>query len=253
MLKRVLGKTGLEVSVLGLGTVKLGRKEQVKYPHKFEIPDDAAASGLIVVAEECGINVIDTAPAYGYSEERLGKLLAGRRERWCIVTKVGEDFDGGVSRFDFSGSEVRGSVERSLRRLRTDRVEVVLVHSDGVVEKGMTEGLWGELERLKGEGKVRGIGVSVKTAEGFASCIARSDVLMVEVDPADSGLLVRLAEAQRRGVGILAKKALSSGHAADPGASLRGVLGVPGVSCAVVGTINPGHLRANCLSVAGVR
>ncbi|MFW8341556.1 aldo/keto reductase, partial [Klebsiella pneumoniae] len=69
---RPLGSTGLRVSPLGLGTVKLGRDQGVKYPNGFRIPDDQQARELLYLARELGINLIDTAPAYGVSEERLG-------------------------------------------------------------------------------------------------------------------------------------------------------------------------------------
>ena len=70
---RPLGSTGLRVSPLGLGTVKLGRDQGVKYPNGFTIPDDAAARALLDQARALGINLIDTAPAYGVSEQRLGR------------------------------------------------------------------------------------------------------------------------------------------------------------------------------------
>lgn len=130
-LHRPLGNTGLIVSPLGLGTVKLGRDQGVKYPNGFTIPDDAAARALLDQARALGINLIDTAPAYGVSEQRLGPLLRGQREDWVIVSKVGEEFDNGQSRFDFSPAHTRLSVERSLQRLETDRIDLVLVHSDG--------------------------------------------------------------------------------------------------------------------------
>jgi aryl-alcohol dehydrogenase-like predicted oxidoreductase len=100
-LHRPLGNTGLIVSPLGLGTVKLGRDQGVKYPNGFTIPDDAAARALLDQARALGINLIDTAPAYGVSEQRLGPLLRGQREDWVIVSKVGEEFENGQSRFDF--------------------------------------------------------------------------------------------------------------------------------------------------------
>src|SRR5690606_6686077 len=130
-LHRPLGDTGLLVSPLGLGTVKLGRDQGVKYPNGFSIPDDAAARALLAQARELGINLIDTAPAYGVSEERLGPLLRGSRQDWVIVSKVGEEFENGASRFDFSAAHTRFSVERSLRRLETDVIDLMLVHSDG--------------------------------------------------------------------------------------------------------------------------
>jgi aryl-alcohol dehydrogenase-like predicted oxidoreductase len=249
VIRRVLGKTGIACSVLGLGTVKLGRNTGVKYPAGFEIPSDDEAARLIGRASELGIDVIDTAPAYGTSEERLGKLLKGERERWTIVTKCGELFEDGVSRFDFSASGVRGSVERSLRRLETDRVEVVLVHSDGEVEKQMGEELWEELARLKREGKVRAIGVSTKSVEGARACMARSDVLMMTLNAGYLDEREVIEEAGRRGVGVLIKKALASGHGKDPGASLKMVVGTSGVTSAIVGTISVGHLEGNCRAV----
>jgi aryl-alcohol dehydrogenase-like predicted oxidoreductase len=131
MQRRRLGSTAITVSLLGLGTVKLGRDTGVRYPRPFRIPDDAAAGRLLARARDLGIDLIDTAPAYGASEERLGRLLAGQRDAWVIVTKVGEEFENGRSRHDFTPEHVRFSVERSLRRLATDRLDVVLIHSDG--------------------------------------------------------------------------------------------------------------------------
>ena len=129
-LHRPLGSTGLLVSPLGLGTVKLGRDQGVKYPSGFQIPDDDEARLLLRQARQLGINLIDTAPAYGRSEERLGPLLRGQRNEWVIVSKVGEEFDNGVSRHDFSAAHTRLSIERSLKRLETDFIDLVLVQTD---------------------------------------------------------------------------------------------------------------------------
>ena len=85
---RALGSTGIQASPLGLGTVKIGRDEQVKYPSGFKIPDDAEVKNLLALTWELGINFVDTAPAYGNSEERLGQLLPKDQE-WVIVSKVG--------------------------------------------------------------------------------------------------------------------------------------------------------------------
>ena len=128
--KQTLGSTGIDVSRLGLGTVKLGRNQGVKYPSEFSLPDDKAARDLLAKATELGINFIDTSPAYGTSEERLGSLIEDRA-RWVIATKVGEEFENGQSSYDFSGEHVIMSIERSLRRLGTDYLDVVLVHSNG--------------------------------------------------------------------------------------------------------------------------
>ena len=124
---RTLGNTGITVSALGLGTVKLGRDQGVKYPEGFQIPDDRAASALLDQALGLGINLIDTAPAYGISEERLGDLLQHQRDNWVICSKVGEEFTDGQSHYDFSPEHTVYSVERSLARLRTDFIDIVFV------------------------------------------------------------------------------------------------------------------------------
>ena len=71
---RPIGKTNINISPIGLGTVKLGRNTGVKYPQQFKLPNDKQAQDLLHIAKEWNINLIDTAPAYGNSEQRLGKL-----------------------------------------------------------------------------------------------------------------------------------------------------------------------------------
>src|SRR5690606_24883839 len=83
---RPLGSTGLTVSPLGLGTVKIGRNQGVKYPSGFELPTDQQVRGLLAQARDLGINLLDTAPAYGLSEQRLGPLLQGQRQEWVLCS-----------------------------------------------------------------------------------------------------------------------------------------------------------------------
>lgn len=247
---RPLGDTGLMVSALGLGTVKIGRNQGVKYPAGFELPDDDAVRDLLALARDLGINLIDTAPAYGTSESRLGALLPGRHD-WVIVSKVGEEFEHGVSHFDFSARHVRHSVERSLQRLRTDYIDVMLVHSDGNDEAILDNGETFEtLHALRQEGKIRAFGLSGKTVAGGLRALELGDVAMVTLNlEYDAELpVIEYAHAHRKS--ILIKKAFASGHACvrhpDPvRASLDRTLGTPGVSSVVLGTINPAHLRQN--------
>ncbi len=268
---RKLGSTGLRVSALGLGTVKLGRNEDVKYPADFSLPDDKSAANLLAQARELGINLLDTAPAYGNSEQRLGQLLAGQRQDWVICSKVGEEFERGQSRFDFSPDYVRASVQRSLRRLRTDVLDVVLVHSDGrdleIIEQlGTLEAL----AQLKREGLLRAFGMSTKTVAGGLAAAAACDLVMVTCNLGHRAELPVLDACARLERGALVKKVLDSGHLVrhaghpdaghpDAGhpdvghpdvghtlhASMELVLGHAGTSAAVVGTINPAHLRIN--------
>ena len=247
---RALGATGIEVSVLGLGTVKLGRDEGVKYPARFRIPDDREARDLLALARDLGINLIDTAPAYGNSEERLGPFLKGQRDQWVICSKVGEEFVDGESQFDFSPAHTRFSIERSLRRLDTDCIDLVLVHSDGNDETIIREhGTLDALADLKREGKIRAFGMSTKTVAGGLLAAQRSDCVMVTWNHAEQSEVEVVDYCREHNKGVLIKKALASGHLGggdDPVESaLRMILAHSGVSSVIVGTINPRHLRAN--------
>lgn len=251
--RNAIGNTGLKVSPIGLGTVKLGRNQGVKYPTGFELPNDTEAANLIAQAKDLGINLIDTAPAYGISEERLGPLLHGQRHEWVICSKVGEEFHQGVSSFDFSAAHTRRSVERSLQRLKTDFIDLVLVHSDGqdmdIIHNG--EAL-GTLADLKQEGLIRAYGMSTKTVDGGIAAARQSDCVMVtyNLSHREEEPVLDFCAAHNKGVFI--KKALASGHITlddheDPvQASMDFLYGHPAVSSAIIGTINPAHLQDNC-------
>lgn len=242
-----LGSTGMQVSRLGLGTVKIGRNTAVKYPSPFDLPDDRSVRRLLDMARELGINLLDTAPAYGCSEERLGRLLPQRHD-WLLCGKAGEAFHDGKSSFDFSGPGIRGSVERSLRRLRTDHLDILLLHSDGNDQSILQQtDAFATMEQLRNEGLVRAIGLSGKTVDGGLLALERgADCVMVTFNPAATEERQVIREARRLQRGVLVKKALNSGHHVD---ALQGnmdfVFAEPGVSAAIIGTLNPDHLRAN--------
>lgn len=255
MQKRRLGKSEIEVSAIGLGTVKLGRNQGVKYPLAFELPSDEKVIDLLEVAAELGINLLDTAPAYGTSEERLGKLLRGKRKDWVISTKVGEEFIQGESQFDFSAQAITSSIERSLKRLQTDYLDIVLVHSNGddqvIIEQ---QQVFNTLAALKQAGKIRAYGMSVKTVTGGLLAVDQADVVMVTFNPLHTEEREVIAYAQQKQKSIFIKKAFASGHlhqlaAVDPIANaLRFIFAEPGVTSVMVGTINPEHLRQNVAS-----
>ena len=112
MKKMLLGNTDIVISRIGLGTVKFGRNQQVHYPQGFDLPTDKAILDLLSLARDLGINLLDTAPAYGSSEERLGKLLKGQRDQWVLATKAGEEFIDGASHYDFKPQTLRRRIER---------------------------------------------------------------------------------------------------------------------------------------------
>lgn len=250
-----LGDSGLRVSPLGLGTVKFGRNQGVRYPAAFEIPDEDRLAALLDLARSLGINLLDTAPAYGDSEERLGRLLRGQRDRWVVVSKVGEEFEGGVSTYRFTPDHFERSLERSLTRLGTDHLDALLIHADATeLEILADDDLLRTMRGFKEQGLVRAIGVSTKTAAGGIRTLELMDVVMAAYAPdyVDERPVLDYAAAHRKGV--ILKKVLSSGHASDVPAAIRFAFAHPGTGCAIVGTINPEHLRQLAASVdAAVR
>lgn len=246
---RRLGDTGLEVSALGLGSVKFGRNTGVKYPSTFKIPDDDAVLALLSQARELGINFIDTAPAYGNSEERIGALL-NKRQEWIISTKVGEEFIDGESYFDFSAKHTQLSIERSLQRLNTDYLDMVLIHSDGQDEKILLESDCVEaLKKSKDAGLIRAIGMSTKTIAGGILATDLLDIVMLTYNLEQQDQEV-VDSACQKNKGILVKKGLMSGHVNKAGEdlvreSMNLIFSQPAISSMIVGTINPEHLAHN--------
>ncbi|ROR98815.1 aryl-alcohol dehydrogenase-like predicted oxidoreductase [Sinobacterium caligoides] len=252
MQRRPIADTGITVSPLGLGTVKLGRDQGVKYPHGFKIPNDREALSLINLAHDLGINLIDTAPAYGNSEQRLGTLLKGQRQDWVICSKVGENFIDGESSFHFDRASVIDSIDRSLQRLNTDYIDMVLVHSDGNdVDIINRYGILDVLNEIKKSGKIRATGMSTKTVEGGILAAQLSDCVMATYNLAYTDEKPVLDYCASHNKAVLIKKALASGHLClnkneDPvQKSFEFIFQNKGVCSAIVGTINEKHLRSN--------
>ncbi len=251
MIYQPFASTDMQVSAIGLGTVKLGRDQGVKYPKGFKIPDDQQALALINLARELGINLIDTAPAYGNSEERLGKLLKQQRKDWIICSKVGEEFDQGKSSFNFSPEHTRFSIERSLTRLDTDVIDIVLVHSDGNDVEIINNGILDVLADIKQQGKIRAFGMSTKTVAGGLLAAEKSDAVMVTYNLSEQSEAEVIDYCEQHQRAVLIKKALASGHICETDdddpvlASMRFIFNHPGVTSAIIGTITPAHLRHN--------
>jgi aryl-alcohol dehydrogenase-like predicted oxidoreductase len=248
--RRTIAKTGIDVGVIGLGTVKLGRNEAVKYPQRFSIPDDTAARELLALAQTLGINLIDTAPAYGSSEERLGQLLAKQRQQWIICTKAGEEFERGESSYHFRPEQIRASVERSLKRLRTDYLDIVLIHSDGndldIIDN---LGALDVLNDLKQRGLIRATGMSTKTIDGGIRAAQLADIVMATLNPGYRDELPVFDFCAQNDKAAFVKKAFGSGHLFSGANALQEtmdlVLNTKGVASVIAGTINPAHLREN--------
>jgi aryl-alcohol dehydrogenase-like predicted oxidoreductase len=124
-------KNGLKVSPISFGAFKIGRNEKIKYEQGYALPSEDETSRLLNGVLDLGINLIDTAPAYGISEQRIGRHISSRRREYFLSSKVGETFAKGNSTYDFSARAVTDSIERSLTRLKTSFVDFLFIHSDG--------------------------------------------------------------------------------------------------------------------------
>lgn len=240
-----LGNTGMSVAKLSLGLVKLGRDQGVKYPTPVKIPTDEEARSLLDCAHNLGINLLDTAPAYGISEMRLGGLMKQSSADWLVCTKVGEEFADGRSSHNFAAEHVRFSVERSLQRLQLEVLDIVLIHSDGNdIDILKRQGTLQALQSLKAEGKIRAVGMSHKTLAGGELALEQgADVLMATLNRSHTEDAELIANAARAGCGVLIKKALDSGHGSAE--DLRFVAAHEGVHSIVVGTTSEAHLTQN--------
>ena len=255
--KRKFGNLDLQGSVIGLGTVKWGRNQKVRYA-PFDLPTDRTVEHLLETAESLGINVIDTAPAYGLSEERVGKALQSRKGRFIVVTKAGEEFVDGHSEYDFSKEAITKSVIRSLKRLEIDTIDILLLHAPpNDVEIFRNSSAIPTVLKLKESGLIRYIGCSTMTLEGGLLAAEISDVLMVAWNIGYKDHQPVIQKAARLGKAVLLKKALmpkpikqsiDASHTPSVSECIQAALALPEVSCLIAGTISPDHLRQNVLA-----
>ncbi|GIK39260.1 MAG: oxidoreductase [Chloroflexota bacterium] len=155
MMYRVLGKTGLKVSIIGFGASPLGQE--------FGVIDPAEGKRAVHYAIERGINYFDVAPYYGrtLAETRLGEALLGYRDKVILATKAGRYDKELATGFDFSTQRILKSVDESLARLQTDYIDVFQIHD---IEFGPREQIINEtlpaMQQLKQTGKVRFVGIT---------------------------------------------------------------------------------------------
>lgn len=173
---RMLGNTGLRVSVIGLGTM-------VHAGH-FGPMKDSESLGAIETALELGVNFIDTSDAYGagYSETLLGNALKGKRDKVILATKGGNVMTGpNRGKRIFEPDYISRVMNESLDRLQTDYIDLYQLHNPSVevIEKGE---VWDVLERAKQAGKIRHYGVSINTMEEGVAAVkdGRSETIQVE-------------------------------------------------------------------------
>jgi aryl-alcohol dehydrogenase-like predicted oxidoreductase len=268
---RQFGKTDIQVSMLGFGGVEIERGSL------------ADVEQLLGSALDAGINVIDTAECYGESEDLIGRALASRRSDYFLFTKCGHESGNELPDLpDWDPRLLEASIERSLRRLRTDHVDLLQLHSCSldVLRKGDVIKV---LEKAKREGKTRYIGYSGDNEDArYAIHTGAFDTLQTSVNIADQQEIdFTIPAARERGMGIIAKRPiaegvwlketlkksdyaypywerlqtlkydfLESGSATSIATALRFTLSVPGVDVAILGTTSTEHMRQNIAMVS---
>lgn len=202
--ERQLGRTDMRVRVLGLGTLQIG----------VEFADQATADAVLNTALDEGCNVIDTAECYMKAETLIGNAVWKRRKEYFLFTKCGhvlneDETTQWAPEWDAAG--VTKSVERSLRRLKTDVLDLVHLHSCplSVLEHGEA---YGALERARDAGKVRYIGYSGDDrAALWALNSGKFDTLMTSVNIADQQSIdLLLPLAREKGVGVIVKRPIAN-------------------------------------------
>ena len=291
---RTLGATGLAVSVIGLGCSHLGLHWRGK--------TRADLARLLDHALTHGITFFDTADVYmqGESEALLGEMLAPRRQQIVIATKVGfrkpinESLVAWVRpyvwslmhrvpavaravtktrrrlmRQDFSADYLRSAVEASLKRLRTDRIDLLQLHSPpaSAIERG---GALDTLERLRSEGKIRFYGLSYGTWHEARVGPPESALSTLQLPISVGAMAVdALSAARESSLGVIANQPLQKGTLLHGGAAarlahkegsntrslaqrvIRYVADVPGVSTVLTGTTSMTHLDENVAALDG--
>ena len=283
--KRTLGRTGLQVTTLGFGALEL--RGMVAGVGRLLTPDQPER--ILNAVLDAGINYIDVAVDYGEAEEHIGRCMASRRQEFFLASKCGCPLD--VSRFspgertrygtplprlhDYSRQHLIDAVDQSLRRMKTDHLDVLQFHFSPAREVLEREGAVQTLQDLKQAGKIRFLGVSANLPNLLDHIqMGVFDVFQIPYSALQPEHEAAIAEAARGGAGIVIRGGVARG---EPGAGqgsadvwklwgqaklddllegmsatefmLRFTITSPDVHTTIVGTLNPVHLGENVAAV----
>jgi aryl-alcohol dehydrogenase-like predicted oxidoreductase len=209
---RRLGRTGLMVSAISLGTVELGMNYGIPTAGEHLRPSEKQASHLLNRALDMGVNFVDTARIYGESEAVIGRALKSRREEYILATKVALSNDASLTDREIK-LRAKESLAESLRTLHTDVIDLLQIHSASVevIRRGA---IIEAIQEAQQEGKVRFTGATTYGEEAALAVIedGRYDCLQVAYNLLDRGLETKvLPLAQHKDMGIVARSVLLRG------------------------------------------
>ena len=263
--RRRFGRTGLDVSALGLGAGAIGDGDL----------DEREVEALVLGALDLGVNLIDTARSYGESEARIGRILRGRRDRVVLSTKVGYGVDGVA---DWTGEAVRRGIDEALARLGTTWIDVVHLHSCAASVLTETD-VPAALAAAVKAGKVRVAAYSGDNRDlDVALGLGVFGAIQTSLNLCDQRAAAAIERARRDGVAVIAKRPVANSpwrFAARPAGdeaefywvrwrglgldrgdlawdelAIRFAAHFPGVSSAIVGTRRLDHLARNVALVS---
>lgn len=271
MEKRILGKTGLEISVLGFGGAEIGFDSKVT---------QANVNELLNAALDAGLNLVDTAAAYHQSETMIGEAVGMRRKDFVLLTKCGA-LDG-FTREDWSKKGILETIQQSLRNLKTDYLDVAQLHSCSAEELKRGE-VVEALQRAQELGYTRFIGYSGDNIDALTAVeMGVFDTLQTSVSVADQiEIETAIPQALKNNIGVIAKRPVANAvwrHTEKPsdsyhheywdriqklqfdfikeqdlsnsiGTALRFTLSIAGVTAAIVGTTRAGRWSENAAQV----
>lgn len=273
MMQREFGQNGAALPVLGLGCSRIG-----SFGNSASLRDIRA---LLERSLDLGVNLLDTADIYGQgdSEREIGRLLAGRRDKAFVVTKVGKRFSRRMQLMrplkpllkpllamaksavvgqrdanlatDFSPKHVTAAAEASLRRLNFDSVDALLLHSPPAAE--ITPAVGEALAGLKKAGKVRHFGISCDDLPALKAALEIPGVELLELplDVIDQAIEMRLTDViRKRSIGVLAREVIRLQPGIPPAKALRQAAARATVTSVILGTSSVRHLEEAVAALA---
>ncbi len=274
MEKRILGRTGYSVSVIGLGTA----------PAAYLGTDVAKFESLLNQVLDAGVNLLDTAASYPDSEKTLGKLVSHRRNEFVLVSKCGSKVPG-IDGAAWSEALITATVDRAIANLGPTPIDVMLLHSCDLATLQKGEAI-GALVKAKQAGKIKHIGYSGDNeAAAYAVTLPEIEVLETSVNVVDQiNIDMVLPGAVKHNVGVIVKRSIANAAWKDislqqglyknytktytdrfqqmglnpedvgftdwPELALRFTLSQPGVTTAIIGTTNPDNAKSNLTAAA---
>jgi len=211
MKTRILGRTGLSVSEIAFGGVEIGMPYGLG---AHDMPDEASAIRLLQKAVELGVNFFDTARHYGESERLMGLAFEGVRDQIVIATKCVyfKDEKGNIPPYSQLKDIVVDSLETSLSNLKTDYVDIFMVHyaDMDILQNKDVARIFSEIQQ---EGRVKNIGVSVYKVEETAKAIQAGiwDAIQLPFNLMDQSHGVCFQDAAEKGIGIIVRSVLMRG------------------------------------------